>query len=188
MTQFFHSWIFWLLLILLIVHLLCKQSLKKDEQRKRQQRILWEHGIFGVDVTKDMKMQGAPLFKCCTEIYNKALDVVFLDNQTTITIQGVQYKYERDIAAFKVYEKVMNKRFTLSDIHNVYVLMYCLLVVNNPNIQLRLDEFLSYVEEVEIDLDKSKQHLKKRKRKHYRKIPDIFKEKNRKFASKFECK
>lgn len=176
MEQFFHSWIFWFLLFLLIVHILCKQSLKEDKERKKQQSILWAHGIFGVDLTQDMKMQGAPLFKCCTEKYKKAFDVILFENQTTITIEGVQYKFERNIGAFKVYEKIMNKEFTLSDIHNVYVLMHCLLVVNNPNLRLRLDEFLRYVEKTEVVLDKSK-ITKKSKRKHHRQIPEIFKDK-----------
>ena len=176
MSQFFHSWIFWFLIGLVIVYILCKHSLKKDEERKKQQRILWENGIFGVDVTKDLKMQGAPFFKCCAEVYNQALNMILIDNQTTITIQGVQYKYKRNLNAFKVYERVTNKGFTLSDIHNVYVLMHCLLVVNNPNMNLRLDEFLSYVEETETKLDRLNNSSKKSKRKRHRHIPDIFKE------------
>ena len=181
MASLFHTWIFWFLVGLVIVHLLCKQSLKKDEARKKQQRILWEHGIFGVDVTKDLKMQGAPFFKCCSEVYNKALDIIFMDGHTTITIDGVQYNFQRNIKAFEIYEKITQKRFSLNNIHDYYILMYCLLVVNNPGMSLRIDEFLTIVEEIEKDEisssssgSKNKKKGKKENRKRH--VPSIIEE------------
>ena len=161
MAQFFHSWIFWFLLGLIIVHMVCKQSLKKDKERKMQQSVLWEHTTLEADATKNMKCKEAHFFNDSSDVYNQALDMIFSDNQTTVTIQGVQYKYKRNINAFKVYEKITNQRFTLSNPHNVYILMHCLLVVNNPNTNLRLDEFLNYVEEIEADLNNSEKSSKK---------------------------
>lgn len=193
MAAIFQSWIFWLMVGVFIIHLLCKPSVKEDEERKRMKRILWEQGIFGVDVYKDMKLQGAPLFKCFSEVYNKAFDVIFLENQTTITIDGIRYNFARNIKAFEIYEKITHKRFTLYDIHDIYILIYCLLVVNNPSMSLRIDEFLTNVEEIEKEGISSSCLISRNKKKRNknnkeRHVPNIFEERTNNLIQKWNVK
>lgn len=165
MAAFFQSWIFWFLLVLLVIHLICRSSLKKDEAQLKQKEILWQGGIYGVDLTVNQREIGAPLFKCCIENYNQAFEILFSDGETTLNINGIEYNYRRDIRAFSLYEKITNSKFALSTIHDVYILMYCILVVNNPGITLRIDEFLDCIHENEKEEKKSTKT--KKTRRHY---------------------
>ena len=160
MAEFFHSWIFWFLVGLIILHLICKLSIKfEEEDRKERYNKLLYQNHYETETEKVLKTTGFPLFKYKTDLYNKAFDIIFQDDQTTITVKGVQYKFVRNIKAFSIYEKISNKSFNLHNIHDFHILIYCLLLANNPGLPLRIDEFLAAVEECEMEESSFKEQV-----------------------------
>lgn len=159
MAEFFQSWIFWFLIGLILLHLICKESIKRDKEKfKQKYKNLSEYDNYEVAPIQDLKTKGV-LFKNNTDLYNQAFDIIFKDDQTTITIKGIEYKFVRNINAFSIFEKITNKRFDLHDIHDFYILIYCLLVANNPGLLLGIDEFLMAIEECEMYGDFSKEQI-----------------------------
>lgn len=164
MAEFFQSWIFWFLIGLILLHFICKESIKRDKEKfKQKYKNLSEYDNFEVTRTQDLKTEGV-LFKNNTDLYNQAFDIIFFDiifkdDQTTITIKGVEYKFVRNINAFSIYEKITNKKFNLQNIHDFYILIYCLLIANNPGLLLGIDEFLMAIEECEMEGDSSEEQI-----------------------------
>lgn len=169
MEHSFLPWMLGFLGIFLILHFLCRPSAKQKssfDKWDREYKILHECGIFGVDLNKDHRLSGCPLFHCYAKDYQKAFDIIFSENQETTWMNGEMFIFKRNIRAIKIFEEITNRRFNLSDDSDLYLLFYSLLLANNKGMTLRADEFLSYVYENELKNSKKKPFIKEENKKH----------------------
>lgn len=68
-----------------------------------------------------------------------------------ITINHTEYTIKWTLRAFFIYEQITGKIFKMQTLTDEYVFIYCLLLANNPEIQLTFNEFIDVLdEEVEV--------------------------------------
>lgn len=164
MESIFQSWIFWILLIIFFLIIFSRPAAKPVTKWDREKKILGENGYFGINLDKDHRLSGSPLFHCYSDYYQKAFDIIFFDNQESITINGEEYIFKRNIKAVKIFEKITHRRFCLENDFDLYILIYSLLLANNESMTLRIDDFLSYAQKSERNCSNSENAKNKQKR------------------------
>lgn len=69
-------------------------------------------------------------------------------------IKNTEYKLKYTLRALFIYEQITGKAFKLETITDEYIFFYCMLLANNPNIQLTFNELIDAIDE---DLEIMKQ-------------------------------
>lgn len=64
-----------------------------------------------------------------------------------MTIQEKEYKLKYSIRALFIYEQVTGKAFKLETLTDEYLFFYCILLANNPDMQLTFDELIDAIDE-----------------------------------------
>lgn len=64
-----------------------------------------------------------------------------------MTIKDTKYKLQYTIRALLIYEQITGKVFSMNTITDEYLFFYCLLIANNPDMQLTFDELIDCIDE-----------------------------------------
>ena len=76
---------------------------------------------------------------------------LFKYRNMNIRINDTDYCIKWTLRAFFIYEQITGKIFKMQTLTDEYVFIYCLLLANNPEIQLTFNEFIDVLdEEVEV--------------------------------------
>lgn len=64
-----------------------------------------------------------------------------------ITINNTQYTIKWTLRSFFLFEQITGKMFKMETMTDEYIFIYCLLLANNPDVQLTFDEFINVCDE-----------------------------------------
>lgn len=64
-----------------------------------------------------------------------------------ITIKNTLYKLKYTLRALFIYEQITGKVFSMQTVTDEYLYLYCLLIANNPDMELSFDELIDQCDE-----------------------------------------
>lgn len=64
-----------------------------------------------------------------------------------MTINNTEYKLKYTLRALFIYEQLTGKAFKLETITDEYIFFYCMLVANNPDMNLTFNELIEAIDE-----------------------------------------
>lgn len=64
-----------------------------------------------------------------------------------MTINNIEYKLKYTLRALFIYEQLTGKAFKLETITDEYIFFYCMLVANNPDMNLTFNELIEAIDE-----------------------------------------
>lgn len=64
-----------------------------------------------------------------------------------MTIKDKEYKLKYTLRALFIYEQITGKVFNLQTITDEYLFFYCILLANNPDMDLTFDDLISAIDE-----------------------------------------
>lgn len=64
-----------------------------------------------------------------------------------MTINSTEYKLKYTLRALFIYEQLTGKAFKLETITDEYIFFYCMLVANNPDMNLTFNELIEAIDE-----------------------------------------
>lgn len=64
-----------------------------------------------------------------------------------MTINNTEYKLKYTLRALFIYEQLTGKAFRLETITDEYIFFYCMLVANNPDMNLTFNELIEAIDE-----------------------------------------
>lgn len=64
-----------------------------------------------------------------------------------MTINGKEFKLKYTLRALFVFEQITGKAFKMETITDQYIFFYCILVANNPDMQLTFDELIEAIDD-----------------------------------------
>ncbi len=64
-----------------------------------------------------------------------------------MTIKDKEYKLKYTLRALFIYEQITGKVFNLQTITDEYLFFYCILLANNPDMDITFDDLISAIDE-----------------------------------------